>query len=170
MAWCIACLVEDALSRCTSRLRRAVHSGGVEVSLEGKAITKRGAVGTQVVPPIKGQGIDVKRADGFVKVAAALGVMNERNLALRSLAEHFDGSLSGWERNSLIILNGQQTSPRIEQLNCIGTAVIHLVGKQVPHGFGHVMEHLLCLVRLGEHGCTCVVEFLVARTTGHEVQ
>ena len=125
--------------------------------MEGKAVTKRGAVGTQVVPPIKGQGIDVKRSDGFVKVAAALGIMDQRDPAFCTLAKHLDGSLGGWERDSLIILNGQQTCPRIEQLNRIGTAVVDLVGKQVAHGFGHVKEHPLCLVRLGEHACTSLV-------------
>ena len=67
----VAGFIQHALSRRTGRLGRAVHPRGVEVALEGESVTKRSTVGAQVVPPVKGQCIDVERADGLMKVAAA---------------------------------------------------------------------------------------------------
>ena len=111
----VAGFIQHALSRRTGRLGRAVHPRGVEVALEGESVAKRGSVGAQVVPPVEGQRIDVERADGLVKVAAAFGVVNQRHPTFRPLSKHLNGSLGGGQCDSMVVFHREQTGPRVEE-------------------------------------------------------
>jgi len=76
-------------------------------------------------------------------MAASFGVVNQWHSAFCFFSEDLDGSLRCGKGNRSIIVNLEQASPRIKQLNSISSAVIHLISKQVSHGIGHTKQDTL---------------------------
>ena len=141
MPRCIARFVQYALRRKSRRLWAPVHSRRVEVSLEGKPVSKRRTVRPQIITPVQRHSVDIQRSDNVVEMPTAFGVMNQRDALIGLFSKHLNSSFRGGQGDALVVLDRQKAGPCVEQLHGVSAAVVNLVGKQMTHSISHPHQH-----------------------------